>query len=141
MVKRTVLIVDDEPDLLTILSKGVAAAGYPVLTANNGKECIDVALKQCPDLILLDIDMPEFDGTETLSILKSTEATKDIPVIMLTAYTEEDYIMESILSGATGYLVKPYNHVYLIKRIKRTLEVAYGADEIVLPDTTRSITG
>ena len=113
-----VLLIDDSPMQQKIariyLEKG---EGYSVITANNGKEGVDVAKIELPDLILLDVEMPEMNGDEALKILKEEELTKDIPVIMCTGNNE--MLEDELLSlGASGYIRKPHGFSTLKTKLK-----------------------
>jgi DNA-binding response OmpR family regulator len=104
--KGRLLLVDDEEDILEFLSYNLIKEGYKIKTANNGKSALKILEKFNPDLIILDVMMPEMDGWEVLAALQANEVTKNIPVIMLTMANEPD-IGYSL--GATDYLTKPVN--------------------------------
>ena len=117
-VKRRVLVVDDERAYLTIVSMTLSEEGYDINVAKNG----ETALKICrsdnpPDVVLLDINMPEMDGYEVCSALKADAATRDIPVIFLTARNEEGDEERGIELGAVDYLVKPFSVPLLKARV------------------------
>lgn len=121
MSKRTILIVDDELDVLTMLNKGLSCSGFDVIEATNGKLGIELACRHHPDVILLDIAMPGLSGTEVLGILKSNESTQDIPIIMLTALSDRDYVIEALIGEAYAYIEKPYTHGELITMVEKAL--------------------
>ena len=104
-----VLIVDDEDDVLTMYKETLEAEGFEVTTANNGQKGLDQAFKQPPDVILLDIIMPKFNGLDVLQMLKSRSETKDLPVYLLTNLPEEASGEKGKSLGAAGYLVKANN--------------------------------
>lgn len=117
---KTILVVDDERDIVDLVKYNLQKEGYAVLTARNGKEALDRA-QQHPDVILLDIMMPEHDGIEVLKRLKKNEKTGHIPVIFLTAKgTDIDEVLGLEL-GADDYIVKPISIPKLIARVKNVL--------------------
>ncbi len=117
---QTILIVDDEQDILQILKYNLEKEGYAVLTAQNGKRGLEQARKR-PDLIVLDVMMPEMDGWEVCKSLKKNTGTASIPVIFLTAKgTEIDEVLGLEL-GAQDYIVKPISPRKLVARIKVAL--------------------
>jgi two-component system alkaline phosphatase synthesis response regulator PhoP len=116
-----ILIVDDEIDTLLPLKRSLEVEDYIVVGASNGKEALVKARTDIPDLILLDLMMPEMDGYEVCSKLKKDELTKNIPVIMLTA---KDAVREKVKGldiGADDYVTKPFNLNELKARIKSVL--------------------
>jgi DNA-binding response OmpR family regulator len=104
-----ILAVDDDKDMLMMLRVGLEAEGYEVLTATRGMEALERARADMPDLILLDVMMPQMDGFEVLSNLKQDETTSAIPVIMVTAVSERRSMMNALSGGTDYYLVKPYS--------------------------------
>jgi CheY-like chemotaxis protein len=119
---KKVLIVDDEEDLLQMLAKRLTVSGYSVITANNGRDAIDLAKSQSPDLIILDIIMPEMDGGEVASELKDYPATKNIPLILLTAMLSkaEEEKHRSVVGGHIA-LAKPLDPEKLLEQMKKLL--------------------
>lgn len=101
-----VLIIDDEEAILLMYSEKLKASGHEVLTANDGQEGLKVAQKEKPDLIFLDIIMPQMNGLDVLKELKSNSNTKDIPVFLLTNLPEDATGNKARELGVTGYLVK-----------------------------------
>jgi PAS domain S-box-containing protein len=118
-----ILIVDDEPDNLDVLNNCLRNAGFKVLTAESG----EIALKRVnhikPDLILLDVMMPRMDGFETCRCLKKNEATKDIPIIFITAKTEVIDKVEGLEIGAVDYITKPFQTAEIIARVNNHLTI------------------
>lgn len=104
--KEKILIVEDDKALREMYQLRLSINGYDVLEAGDGEEGLDLAIKEKPDLILLDIMMPKMSGMDVLDILKSTPETKDIPVVVLTALTEESVKAKGLVYGAEDYLVK-----------------------------------
>lgn len=126
--RPTVLVVDDTPDNLTLMS-GLLKEQYKVKVANRGAKAIDIASQHPqPDLILLDIMMPEMDGYEVCRILKASEETRHIPVIFLTAKTETDDETKGLELGACDYLTKPVNPAILQARVKNHLQLKAQSD-------------
>jgi DNA-binding response OmpR family regulator len=122
MTNHKILVVDDEPSTLTLLEKRLQAAGYDVLTAANGKDAIDIARREKPALIVLDILMPGMDGSETAAILHGDERTKDIPILFLTClYTKREEQVEGHEIGRNFFLAKPYDPKELLDEIHRLI--------------------
>ena len=135
-----ILVVDDEPDILHLLDYNLKKAGFRVLLAKDGPEAIETARSKKPDLILLDIMLPDMEGTEVLRRLKSKEETARIPVIMLTAKGEEVDKIVGFELGAEDYITKPFSPREMVLRVKAVLKRAteahsIEADKVVeLPD-------
>lgn len=121
-IMTTILIADDEKDIIDLLKYNLLKEGYAVITARNGAEALDRA-QQLPQLILLDVMMPEHNGFEVLKRLRLSERTKHIPVVLLTAKgTEVDEVLGLEL-GADDYIVKPISIPKLIARVKKALRL------------------
>lgn len=103
---KTILVVDDDKQLATVFQAALTAAGYQVRTANDGKSGIDAAKQQKFDLVLLDEMMPDMSGNDVLRVLKQDEATKLIPVAMLTNFGSSDLIKDALDNGAADYILK-----------------------------------
>jgi len=121
MAKNKILVIDDEPEVVELLKKRLERIGYQVITATDGMGGFKKACEQKPDLILLDIIMPEVDGLTVLRRLRAEEATCEIPVIMVTAKGRTDSIFEAQRYRATDYIIKPFEWSELLKLIKRYL--------------------
>ena len=121
MVKenKKVLVVDDEPNTLIMLTKRLSSGGYDVVTAKNGEEALSKAESAKPGLILLDIMMPTISGIEALHLLKEGEKTKDIPVIALTALSTREDELRALAAGAVSYITKPYDGEELLAAVKK----------------------
>ena len=122
MQTKRILVVDDEPDVVRILSKSLMLNGFEVITANDGLECLAKAENELPDLILLDNVMPNMDGQTTLAKLKASKKTEGIPVIMVTALADEKNITTSQKGGAVEYVVKPFDYNVLLEKITQALK-------------------
>lgn len=119
---KKVLIIDDEPHLVEILANRLKANRYRVVTAVTAHEGLELAGREKPDLILLDILMPDMDGYQVLRKLKEQSETKMIPVVMLTVKKWSEDIQKAMLGGAVDYLVKPFDPVILIQKIRKNLK-------------------
>lgn len=123
MNKRTILIIEDNFDIREGISEILElTGGYNVLTAENGKIGVELALKHTPDLILCDIMMPELDGYGVLYMLSKQEATMHIPFIFLTAKSERVDMRKAMEMGADDYLVKPFDDIELLNSIESRLK-------------------
>lgn len=125
--KLKVLAVDDTPENLDVV-KGILQQEYSLFFAVNGDLALKIAQTQKPDLILLDIMMPEIDGYQVCRRLKADEATSDIPVIFLTAKVEEDDETKGLALGAVDYITKPISPPILKERVKNHLELKLSRD-------------
>lgn len=119
--KKRILVVDDEKDITEFLSYNLTREGAKVFAANNGIEAIDIARKMKPDLILLDVMMPEMDGIETCIQLRGKPETKDIIIAFLTARSEDYSQIAGFEAGADDYITKPVKPRVLISRVKALL--------------------
>ena len=114
-----ILIVDDEPDVRKALEMRLQAEGYQVLQAENGMSGLRAALKSKPDLIILDVDMPDIDGGEVAARLKEDEETRHIPIIFLTClYTRKDGVVAGSPMGDRVFMGKPYKPEELLEQIQ-----------------------
>jgi len=118
---NTILVVDDEQDLLDLIEYNLMKEGYRVLKAVNGIEALEVAKEQNPDLVLLDIMMPKMDGLEVCEKMRSDSDLRHIPIIFLTARGDEKTEVEGLDLGADDYVTKPISTTKLISRIKAVL--------------------
>ncbi len=113
-----VLIVDDEPNILLSLEFLMKKEGYTVYIARDGKEAIDIVKKENPKVVILDIMMPEVDGYEVCSYIKSNPQLEDIRVVFLSAKSKDADIEKGYQSGADLYLTKPFSTRALVKEVK-----------------------
>lgn len=118
MAKHRILIVDDELDILELLKYNLEKEGYQIYTAATGEVAVDVAMDKIPDLVVLDLMLPGIDGMEVCRILKRDSRTMHIPIIMLTARTEDIDIVTGLELGAEDYVTKPFSPKVLIARIR-----------------------
>jgi DNA-binding response OmpR family regulator len=125
-----ILVVDDEPAIREYLKMVLTEQGYTVLTAPDGREALPLAVQEQPDLILLDIFMPYLDGIETLKRLRERPTTRNLRVIILTAYDTRDRLEDSIVAGADDFLSKPINLTELRIRVSSMLKVKGMTDEV-----------
>jgi len=126
-MRKKILVVDDDPELVELVSFNLKQAGYAVGTAENGVEALKKARSLMPDLILLDVMMPELDGFAVCEILRRDSATATIPIIMLTALSSELGRMAGLGSGATDFLSKPFSPRLLVERVENLLKQAEKA--------------
>jgi len=119
--QATILVVDDEPDLVSTVEYRLKFANYNVITASNGQEGLDRAKSDQPDLILLDTNMPVMSGHEVLATLRADPAIKDIPVIMVTARCEAQDIAAASAHGVSDYVTKPFDFGDLMTKIQAVL--------------------
>jgi two-component system, OmpR family, phosphate regulon response regulator PhoB len=125
-MSETVLVVDDEQDIVDLLEYNLRQFGFRVLTAGNGKAAVDVAARARPQLILLDLMLPDLSGTEVLKLLRSGESTRAIPIILLTARQEEIDRLLGFELGADDYVTKPFSVRELMLRVKAILKRGSG---------------
>lgn len=118
--KRHILIIDDDVNMLKTLRHYLQDA-YKVTVVSSGKVAVDFLLKYTPDLILLDYMMPMFNGAAVFKIIKSREATKDIPVLFLTGQTDKATVMECLSLKPAGYIVKPVEKDALLEKMAKVL--------------------
>lgn len=125
-----VLIVDDNPQNVELLQAYLEALPITTLTAKDGVEALEKVAQEPPDLILLDIMMPRMSGFEVCRKLKGDQATRKIPVVMVTALNELGDIERGVESGTDDFLTKPVNRLELITRVKSMLKVRHLSNEL-----------
>ncbi|WP_028974018.1 response regulator [Spirochaeta cellobiosiphila] len=121
MAHETILIVEDDADILELIAYNLEAQGYKVLRAGNGENGLRQAKEKEPDLVILDIMLPGIDGLDVCRTIKSTPETGNIPIIMLTAKSEDSDIITGLELGADDYIAKPFSPNILIARIRAVL--------------------
>lgn len=120
-MKKTIMVVDDNPDIITIVKTILEGKGYQVLSAASGAQLLNLLESTKPDLIILDIMMPEMDGLEVLSRLKALTETASIPVILLTAKVQYEDVLGGYKLGADYYITKPFTSTQLVNGINLLL--------------------
>jgi two-component system, OmpR family, alkaline phosphatase synthesis response regulator PhoP len=137
MAKKKILVVEDDRDISELITYNLEREGYEIACLYDGSQVIDFVQKRKPELIILDLMLPEVDGLEICRALKSDSNTKHIPIIMLTAKSEEADVVVGLQMGADDYIPKPFSPKVLVARIKaivrRTSELnvsAIGADNV-----------
>src|SRR5689334_9562944 len=113
-----VLIVDDDPDIQRLVSYNLSQAGFHVTTASSGRTALDSVQKHPPDLIILDVMMPDIDGMEVCRTLRQRENSRRIPIVMLTARGEEVDRVVGFELGADDYVMKPFSPRELVLRVR-----------------------
>jgi DNA-binding response OmpR family regulator len=126
-MKPRILVVDDEPDVLDLVTYNLGQAGFATETAADGAEALRKARSSTPDLILLDLMLPEMDGLEVCKLLRRDTKTSTIPIIMLTARASEIDRIVGLELGADDYVPKPFSPRELVLRVKKRLEQNTGA--------------
>ncbi|MBF0119555.1 MAG: diguanylate cyclase [Desulfobacterales bacterium] len=139
--KYLILIIDDNPKNLQVLGNIVKENGYKIAVAKNGKEAIDFTKKKKPDLILLDIMMPQMDGFETCNIIKADETTKNIPVIFITALSDSQSKVKAFELGGVDYIVKPFMREEVTARIRVHLQLRKAIQRLENMSITDEMTG
>ncbi|NJL87051.1 MAG: response regulator [Leptolyngbyaceae cyanobacterium SM1_1_3] len=125
-----ILLVDDVQDNLDMTSLMLEQAGYSTIKAISGQQALEQAYSNSPDLILLDLMMPEMNGLEACEVLKTDTQTSDIPVIFVTASNEHEHLLQAFNLGAVDYITKPFDHFELLLRIKTHLELKQVRDQL-----------
>lgn len=121
MSKKTILVVDDEQDLLDLIEYNLKKEGFDVLKAEDGIKGIELAREHSPNLVLLDIMMPNMDGLEVCEVMRDDDKLKNIPIIFLTARGDEKTEVEGLNKGGDDYITKPISTTKLISRIKAVM--------------------
>lgn len=121
MAKEKILVVDDEEDLVELVKYNLEREGYGVICVGTGEDALTSAREDTPELIILDLMLPGVDGLDVCKDLKRNEKTRHIPVIMLTAKTEDSDIVSGLELGADDYITKPFSPRVLLARVKAAL--------------------
>ena len=127
LTPKHILVVDDERDLCDLLSYNLRKAGYEVAMVHTGRAALDYISRKSPDLVVLDVMLPELTGTEVASRIRSNPATASIPIIMVTAKGEEVDQLVGLTVGADDYISKPFSTRILLARVEAVLRRAAGA--------------
>ncbi len=118
----SVILAEDDPDIQLVARLALKRVGFTVRLANNGVEAVTMARESPPDALLLDWMMPEMDGPQVCSILKSDPATAHIPIVFLTAKTQEAEIARGLSLGASGYVTKPFDALTLGDQVRAIID-------------------
>jgi DNA-binding response OmpR family regulator len=116
-----ILVADDSATISAMVSSRFARSGYDVVSAANGEDALRLARERLPALAILDVEMPRLNGLEVTAALREDEATKDIPVILLTAHDLDSDVARGFASGATDYVTKPFSPQELEARVETLL--------------------
>lgn len=122
-----ILVVDDEPDIVAILSRLLKGIGYEIIPAHNGKDAIEKLGRKKPDLVTLDIMMPEMDGFETLEHIRKISS---VPVIMVSVKDDQEDIVKSLHLGANDFMSKPYNKTIFLAKVRSLLKLKQMEDKL-----------
>jgi DNA-binding response OmpR family regulator len=140
-----IMVVDDDPDTLSILARHIRREGFAVVEVSAGLECLRVAQQQMPDVILLDLMMPEMDGFAVCKALRADSRTAEIPIIMLSARDDIDARAEGMQLGVSDFIAKPVVRRELVERIHAQLDMLAAAranfatlDQLSHPELTGS---
>jgi DNA-binding response OmpR family regulator len=120
-MKAKILVVDDEPDALELIEYNLRSTGYQVFTAGDGVKALALARRHLPDVVVLDLMLPEIDGIEVCKILRRNPETTEVPILMLTAKADEIDRVIGLEVGADDYVTKPFSPRELVLRIKNIL--------------------
>ena len=121
MEKPRVLVAEDIPANRNILAQFLREIGYSVIETENGREALDAVMNEKPDIVILDIAMPEMDGIEVCRIIKTNPLTKIIPVIIITALGDDEHHLKALDAGADDFLTKPFKVHFLRARLRSLL--------------------
>jgi len=122
-LKKKILVIEDEKEVSDLIRDFLESGGFGVVRAYDGNAGLKMAKESLPDLILLDLIMPNLDGREALKLLKFNSKTKDIPVIILTGLSDSATIMNSLEDKADDFLIKPFDKKLLFAVINRVLKL------------------
>ena len=126
-----ILVVDDTPDMVTLMAKAVKLEGYEAIVASNGQEALNLASTEQPDAVLLDIMMPNMNGIEVLQHLKENPNLCEIPVILVSAKSEDSDVIEGLETGAHDYVTKPFKSTILAARLRSAVRIKESHDETI----------
>jgi DNA-binding response OmpR family regulator len=116
-----ILIAEDEPDIRELVAFTLRFAGYEVVTANNGEEAVQLAVREMPDMALMDVRMPRMTGYDACRVMKASPELRDIPVVFLSAKGQDSEIATGLEAGAEEYLLKPFAPDQLTERVRAIL--------------------
>ena len=121
MPDRTVLVVDDDPVILKLLEVNFEMEGFSVITAGDGDEGLHAIREQRPDAVVLDIMMPKLNGLEVLEAARADPATKNVPIVLLSAKAQASEVQRGLDLGADDYVTKPFDPIDLVERVNAVL--------------------
>lgn len=121
ITKKKIFYAEDSDSLIKLMTYKLQNEGYDILVFSNGENVYESAVREKPDLIILDLMMPIKDGLTVLKEIKGNPETADIPVVMLTTNAEEDIILKALEAGATEYITKPFSTAVLLAKIKKII--------------------
>ncbi|HUW23255.1 MAG TPA: response regulator transcription factor [bacterium] len=130
MLKKTILVIDDDASILKLVSNVLIEEGFSVITANCGEEGIKKVHRSKPNLVILDLRLPDMDGFQICQTLKKDKIVSNIPIIMLTVKSTKSSTVAGLEMGADDYIVKPFNQEELVARVKTVLRRAGGEEEV-----------
>lgn len=119
---KKILVADDQLEIRTLIMVTLRGSGHETFAATNGKEAVEIAASKLPDLVIMDVMMPEMDGFEATKIIKSAPETKDCKVLMLTAKGQEADKIKGNEAGADAYFTKPFSPLELLQKIDEILK-------------------
>jgi two-component system alkaline phosphatase synthesis response regulator PhoP len=125
MSKRKILVVDDDPTMVKLINVNLKLNNYSVVEATSGEQALEVLSGEPPDLVVLDIMMPGVDGWEVLKRIRGNLETQEMPVILVTAKTQDSDVIRGWELGADEYVIKPFNPLLLVEVIKMVLDRSY----------------
>src|SRR6478672_7991467 len=134
-MEKTILVIDDNTDIRENTSEILELAGYKTFTAENGKQGVEIAVKEKPAVIVCDIMMPELDGYGVLHLLRKNQETENIPFIFLTAKTERSDFRKGMEMGADDYITKPFEDIELLNAVETRLKKLAILDNKYSPTT------
>jgi len=123
--KRKILVVDDDPTMVKLINVNLKLNNYSVIEATSGEQALDVLSEESLDLVVLDIMMPGVDGWEVLRRIRGSSETREMPVILVTAKTQDSDVIRGWELGADEYVIKPFNPLLLVEVIKMVLDRSY----------------
>jgi len=127
VTRKKILLVDDAKTVLMMEQMILNQPEFQLITAHDGEQAVELALSETPDLILLDVIMPNMTGIEVLERLRSEPATKRVPIIMVTTRSESEYVDKARAAGCTDYVTKPLDAADLLSKVRNLLEASGGA--------------
>jgi DNA-binding response OmpR family regulator len=125
VAKRKILVVDDDPTMVKLINVNLKLNNYAVVEATSGEQALDVLVNEPLDLVVLDIMMPGVDGWEVLKRVRNNPETEEMPVILVTAKTQDSDVIRGWELGADEYVIKPFNPLLLVEVIKMVLDRSY----------------